>query len=153
MDGYEVTRRFEIDMGHRLQKHESKCAKLHGHRYRIELTLRAEDLDDVGRVIDFGYMKEKFGTWLDDNLDHKLMLEQDDDLGLDAGSLADAEGVLGIVRVPFSPTVENLTTWLYGKAVCLFDDESRQLGLVVEKLRVYETPNCWADFDRESWQG
>ena len=42
-----ITRRMPaVDAGHRLQRHESKCRSLHGHRYEFELTVEAAELDD-----------------------------------------------------------------------------------------------------------
>ena len=55
----EITRRLEFDAGHRVLGHEGKCKNLHGHRYSAEITVTAPDLDGLGRVIDFGVIKEK----------------------------------------------------------------------------------------------
>ena len=51
-------RRLEFDSGHRVLRHESKCRHVHGHRYVLELTCAAAQLDDLGRVIDFGVTRQ-----------------------------------------------------------------------------------------------
>ena len=71
------TRRLEWDAMHRIPRHESKCAAFHGHRYAAELTCLAP-LDDRGRVIDFGVVKERVGGWIDENWDHTAILQRDD---------------------------------------------------------------------------
>lgn len=141
------TRRLEFDMGHRLQRHESKCSRIHGHRYAVELTCEAA-LDAVGRVIDFGKIKEVVGGWIDAELDHRLMLEQDDPIcamivnGLAAES-DDVPEEMWPVGVPFSPTAENLARFIAEEAAALLDENAPGVRLV--HVRLYETPNGWAD--------
>src|SRR5260370_22712579 len=73
-----ITRAFEIDAGHRLLKHESKCKNVHGHRYRIEVTVTARELDVVGRVLDFSEVKRRIGGWLNENWDHAFIAQHGD---------------------------------------------------------------------------
>ena len=126
------TRRVEFDAGHRVDGHESKCARLHGHRYAIEITASAPELDSVGRVIDFGVLKGVVGKWIDENWDHRMLLWHGD-------CTLDEEP--GVVRVPFNPTAENMAVFLLEKANELLIDYS----VTVVGIRVWETPNCWAD--------
>lgn len=150
------TRRLEFDAGHRLQRHESKCAHLHGHRYAVELTCAADfaralrtpggpdvppiGLDAVGRVIDFAKVKEVVGGWLDAHLDHALILESTDPL---VELLKPHEPRL--YTVPFSPTAENLTRYIAVFAEALLRRHAP--GVQLKHVRLYETPNGWADFD------
>ena len=52
------TRRLEFDSAHRVMNHEGKCKMLHGHRYVLEASFSAKKLDELGRVIDFGVIRE-----------------------------------------------------------------------------------------------
>ncbi|HET9130028.1 MAG TPA: 6-carboxytetrahydropterin synthase, partial [Terriglobia bacterium] len=75
---WQAKRYHDISCGHRVYGHESKCAHLHGHNYRVHFVCEAEQLDQVGRVIDFSEIKHRLCEWLEDNWDHKfLMWEQD----------------------------------------------------------------------------
>ena len=65
----ECTRRIKFDAGHRVHLHESKCRNAHGHQYIVFIYATAENLDKLGRVIDFSVLKEKFHGWIDDNWD------------------------------------------------------------------------------------
>ena len=68
------TRKLEFDSAHRVMEHESKCKMLHGHRYVVEASFAAKELDEIGRIIDFGLIREILGKWIDDNLDHNAIL-------------------------------------------------------------------------------
>lgn len=126
---FTVKRYHDICAGHRVYGHESKCAHLHGHNYRIhftcvpgdgkpkrkffgqepETTARTESgLDQLGRVVDFSVVKATLCEWLEENWDHKfLMWEQDpavgDMLNIDPS---------GLVILPFNPTAENMAKYL-----------------------------------------
>ena len=133
-----ATRRLEFDAAHRVMNHESQCKNLHGHRYVIEATLEAPELDALGRVVDFGVIKQKLGQWLDDHWDHATILwEKDRPLGEAIASQTGQE----IFYLPYNPTAENLGRYLI-EAVCptLFEAPLR-----IARLRVQETPNCYAD--------
>lgn len=131
------TRRLEFDAGHRLMKHESKCRNVHGHRYVVELTCAAESLDEVGRVIDFAAIKREVGGWIDADLDHGFIIQQGDPL-FDA--LLNDRTKFHVVG--FSPTAENLVAYIATNA----QDILTPLGIRVTHVRLFETPNCWADW-------
>lgn len=130
------TRRIEFDAAHRVLEHESKCKNLHGHRYAIEVSFSAEGLDALGRVVDFGVIRERLGAWVDENWDHTTILfERDKELGK---SISDITGQ-NIFYLPTNPTAENMAAYLLEK-VCpiLFAD----LNIVCVGIRLHETPNC-----------
>lgn len=133
------TRRLEFDAGHRLLEHEGKCRYLHGHRYALEASFTAASLDSVGRVVDFGVIKEKLGGWIDAHWDHTTVLhEKDRQLG---DTIEKATGQK-IYYLPMNPTAENMADYLF-RAVCpqLFEG----LGLRCTKITLHETPNCKAE--------
>lgn len=136
----------EFDAGHRVAGHESKCARLHGHRYKIELHARVvaskfggRSTDDIGRVVDFSVLKELIGGWIDDKWDHRLLIWEDDDcLAL---SSDEERSELGITDVPFNPTAENMAQHLVD-VVC--PSQMEGTGVEVYYVVVWETPNCYA---------
>ncbi len=71
------TRRIQFCCGHRVHRHEGKCANLHGHNYVLFVTAQGS-LDSVGRVIDFSVLKERIGGWIDQNWDHGFVLGVED---------------------------------------------------------------------------
>jgi 6-pyruvoyltetrahydropterin/6-carboxytetrahydropterin synthase len=133
------TRSIHFDAAHRIVNHESKCRFMHGHRYVVEATFVADGLDTLGRVIDFGVIKERLSGWIDENWDHNAILwENDKELG---GAIAAATSQK-VFYLPVNPTAENIADYLL-KNVCpaLFADA--QVKCI--KIRVHETPNCYAD--------
>lgn len=100
---YQITRKHEIHCGHRVYGHEGKCRNLHGHAYVFHLTCEAEELDALGRVIDFGVIKSLLCQWLEDNWDHRMLIWSEDPI-LPQFLLLDPS----VVSVPFNPTAENI---------------------------------------------
>jgi 6-pyruvoyltetrahydropterin/6-carboxytetrahydropterin synthase len=133
------TRKLEFDAAHRVMLHESKCKYLHGHRYVVEATFMADALDALGRVIDFGVIKQVLGTWIDEHFDHNTILNiEDKQLGeMIAGQLQQ-----NIYYLPYNPTAENIAKYLL-EEICpkLFAD----YPINCVHIRVYETPNCYAE--------
>jgi len=173
-----ITRHFEFDMGHRVLGHESKCAYLHGHRYGADITVTAEELDSIDRVIDFSEVKRIVGKWIDDNWDHNVMLHINDPLlrayvpedgmswdeWIDDGpqsvmKLSTFSGPLtGLTsepifngRLPFIvPDCQNTTAEIIAKV--LFEKATELLSpceIQVVEVRINETPNCWAVYNLE----
>ena len=133
-----ITRRIEIDAGHRLLKHEGRCAHPHGHRYAFEVTVApTAPLDAAGRVVDFGVVKELVGGWLDRAWDHAFIVQRGDPLET---WLRDQRCRHYVLADP--PSAEHL-------AACVFAQAQVLLGgrLTVVRVRCYETPSCWADAD------
>ena len=141
------TRRFEWDAAHRVLRHESKCAHLHGHRYVAEVTFGAEALDEVSRVIDFGAIKEQLGKWIDDEWDHTTLVNEEDTALVEfcAHQWQRARAAGKVPRKAYrfkgEPTAENIAAELLRVAKRMFNRD----GLWVEKVRIWETPNCWAE--------
>ena len=103
-----ATRYHDFSTGHRVFGHESKCAHLHGHNYRIHLTVEAEELDNIGRVLDFSVIKERLAVWLEEHWDHKFLVWEQDPFSSTLKDL-DPEGT---VIVNFNPTAENMGQYL-----------------------------------------
>ncbi len=133
------TRRIEFDAAHRVMGHEGKCRNLHGHRYAVEATFSATSLDPLGRVVDFGVIKERLGQWIDTNWDHTTIL-YDKDAAL--GKAIATETGQEIFYLPQNPTAENMADYLL-HTICpeLFGN----LPIACLSLRLYETPNCYAE--------
>ena len=139
-----ITRYHDFSAGHRVHGHESKCAHLHGHNYRVHFTCTAKELDKVGRVIDFEVVKQKLCEWLEDAWDHKFLIWDKDDSPI--GSLLREQvgwTSTGIREVPFNPTAENIARYLVeevGPTVLL------NTGVILISCTVDETRKCSASY-------
>ena len=131
----------DISCGHRVYGHESKCAHLHGHNYRVHFKV-VGDLDRIGRVMDFSVIKEKLCMWLEDNWDHKFLLWKDDP----AVELINHVDPGGLVIVPFNPTAENMAEYLVG---VIGPQQLEGTGVQLVSVVVEETRKCSAGYERE----
>ena len=75
---HRVSKDITFCYGHRLLNYDGKCQYLHGHNGRAVITLETPHLDDLGMVVDFSKLKQVIGSWIDQTLDHKMLLHKDD---------------------------------------------------------------------------
>ena len=135
---WQAKRYHDISCGHRVFQHESKCAHLHGHNYRVHFTCEAEELDNIGRVIDFSDMKSRLCMWLEDNWDHKTLIWENDPW---AQVLPEIDPT--IVIVPFNPTAENIAQHL---VEVIGPQQLAGTGIRLVHCDVEETRKCSASF-------
>lgn len=134
-----VERYHDISMGHRVVGHENKCRHLHGHNYRIHFTCTADRLDDLGRVIDFGIIKQLLCEWLEQHWDHRMMIWQEDPLLPELQRLVPED----IVVVPFNPTAEQMAEYLVQTVGPM---QLRDTGVRLVAVRIEETRKCSAAY-------
>lgn len=141
-----ITRRLEFDAGHRIPDHKSQCRHLHGHRYAIEITLSGDIIRRTGdpangMVMDFSEVKALAMQHLVEDWDHAFLVWAGDRPIVDfLQSLPDHKTVL----LDCVPTAENLAQQAFEILDAVYRDTyGNQLRL--ERLRLYETPNCWAE--------
>ena len=141
-----ITRRLEFDSGHRIPNHDGQCKHLHGHRYAIEVTLTGEVADhpgkaDDGMVLDFGDIKRLTNQYVVEPWDHAfLVAKEDESLVAFLATLPNHKTVV----MEHVPTVENLANAAFAILQPVFS-KSFSGRLELSALRLYETPNCWAD--------
>jgi len=144
-----ITRRLEFDAGHRIPDHRSLCRHLHGHRYAIEVTVsgditRMDGDPRNGMVVDFSEIKTLIKQLVVDRWDHAFLAYQGDTAII---AFLDTLPDHRTVVLDVVPTAENLAQ----KAFDLLDAPVGALAnkaLRLENVRIYETPNCWADAKR-----
>lgn len=146
----QITRRLEFDAGHRIPDHKSQCRHLHGHRYAIEITLSGAVISSAGSanngmVMDFSEIKEIANQHLVSHWDHAFFVFRGDHLIVDfLATLPDHRTVV----LDAIPTAENLARIAFDTLDPYYRDlYGNQLRL--ERIRLYETPNCWADAIRD----
>lgn len=133
-----ASRYHDISVGHRVCKHESKCRHLHGHNYRIHFHCESDQLDEIGRVIDFSVIKEKLCMWIEANWDHRFLIWQEDP---HAQRLLDIDPL--VVLVPFNPTAENMAIYLVERVAPI---QLRDTGVRLAEVTIEETAKCHATY-------
>jgi 6-pyruvoyltetrahydropterin/6-carboxytetrahydropterin synthase len=140
-DYYEVTREIGIDAAHRVPDHKSKCQNVHGHRYRIEATVKGPLIatgEQSGMVIDFGFLKDEMMEAIDGPADHAMIMYTGDPL---ADKLKDVCGKL--LEVDFIPTAENLAAYWFNQLAKPIENRTQGYAWL-SQVKVWETPNCFS---------
>ena len=130
---YSVTKRIEFCYGHRLLNHDGICRHLHGHNAAAEIDIRSDQLDSRSMVCDFSDIKHVVKSWIDEHIDHKMILRRDDPL---VEVLRQQHEPVFIVDA--NPTVEHIAKIIY--------DYAKSQGFPVHAVRVWETPTSSATY-------
>ena len=130
---YSVTKRIDFCYGHRLLDYGGICKHPHGHNAVAEIEVRTSQLDNRNMVCDFGDIKRIVKGWIDKELDHKMILRADDPLARSLESLGEPMYLLDS-----NPTAERIARLIY--------DVSREQGLPVTRVTLWETPTSWATY-------
>lgn len=130
---YTVTKYIDFCYGHRLLNYDGKCRHLHGHNGRVEISIRGEALDERGMVMDFGEIKSVMKGWIDENLDHRMILHRDD---------PSAEYLISRGEPLFltddNPTAECIARLIY--------EHGRGAGLPIHSVVLWEAPDSFATY-------
>jgi 6-pyruvoyltetrahydropterin/6-carboxytetrahydropterin synthase len=138
---YTLQTNASFDSAHFLKGYQGKCSNIHGHRWKVEVTVASEAVEQEGTlrgmIVDFKTLKQDLKE-LAEELDHSLVIEQDSLKPATKAALLEEE--FRIVELPFRPTAENLAQYFYEE----MEDRDYQVVLV----KVYETPNNCAGYSR-----
>ena len=130
---YAVTKIINFCYGHRLLDYDGMCRHPHGHNAVAEIEIQADALDARNMVADFGDIKRIVKGWVDREIDHRMILRRDDPLVASLEALGEP-----VYLLDSNPTVERLARLLF--------DISREHGLPVVRVTVWETPTSWATY-------
>jgi 6-pyruvoyltetrahydropterin/6-carboxytetrahydropterin synthase len=130
---FSVTREITFCYGHRLLNYDGKCRHLHGHNGKAVITLAADSLDHLGMVMDFTRLKRVVGAWIDEQLDHKMLLHRDDPILPYLRQQGEPVYVLDV-----NPTAENIARLIYEFAA--------EQGFPVVEVKLWETDSCFASY-------
>ena len=138
------------DMGHRVLNHRSICKGLHGHRYKAEICIDGEliqesGISEEGMVIDFSDIKQTAQRYIQVELDHAFMVWDKDVELLDF--FKNSTGHKPVI-VPFTPTAENVAAYIFNELKDKFTDVFKT-GLHLQSVKLWETPSSYALFESE----
>jgi 6-pyruvoyltetrahydropterin/6-carboxytetrahydropterin synthase len=130
---FRVSREIDFCYGHRLLNYAGKCRFLHGHNGRAVITIEAPELDDRGMVLDFSDIKQVVSTWIDETLDHRMLLHREDPAVPFLQELGEP-----LYLLDRNPTAENIAQLIF--------DFTHQAGFPVVETCLWETPRCFASY-------
>jgi 6-pyruvoyltetrahydropterin/6-carboxytetrahydropterin synthase len=139
-----IMRRIKFCSGHRLHQHGGKCEHFHGHNYVADFFVTGDQVDSVGRVVDFAELKTRFKGWIDAHWDHSFLISQED---------RNAEQALRMVEpmryfvLPYNPTAENMARYLLENVA---PDVLLGTGARATAVRIWETEDSYAEASIET---
>lgn len=141
-----ITKQFGFEMSHALLNYDGLCRNIHGHSYKLQITVRGEPIQSSGSpkdgmVIDFSILKKLIQEQIVRHLDHSLMINKNADIEkLSAlGQMYERHQV-----VPFQPTSENMVVYIAEKVKLLLPEHTELFS-----VRLYETANSFAEWYAE----
>ncbi len=136
---YTLKTEASFDSAHFLSGYDGKCSNLHGHRWKIEIEIRSEELfsdgQQRGMITDFGKLKADLKA-LADSFDHAFIYEKSSLKPATVKSLKEEN--FRLIEVDFRPTAENFARYFFLRM--------KKAGYDVSRLTVYETPNNCASY-------
>lgn len=141
-----LTKEFSFEAAHALGGYDGPCREIHGHSYRLFVTIKGEPSTDPtnpkqGMVMDFGVLKKIVSEEIISRFDHALVLRSTADEAL---RKLLAEQFDNLIVVDYQPTCENM-----------LDDFARRIsarlpeGVVLHSLRLHETATSYAEWYAE----
>lgn len=141
MSTIRITKEFTFDMAHALAHYDGKCKNIHGHTYRLCVTISGKPVakgTKAGMVMDFSDLKEIVSREILEPFDHSLALSQDDE------RFADFHGAPKVHLTPYQPTCENLLVDFVSRLNRNFTD-----GVSLKTVVLHETPTSYASWHAE----
>jgi len=132
---FRVSREIDFCYGHRLLNYAGKCKYLHGHNGRAIITIESAKLDERGMVLDFSDIKNVVSTWIDEKLDHLMLLQRTDPVVPMLEKMGEP-----LFLMDENPTAENIAKLIF--------EFTASRGFPIVECQLWETPRCFATYRR-----
>lgn len=130
---FEILKSVYFCYGHRLLNYVGPCQHLHGHNAKVDILLASKDLDERGMVMDFGDVRDTIKRWIDDTLDHTMLLAEGDPL-IEALEQKGERFYL----MQDNPTAENIAKLIFQQA--------KEAGFPIVAVTLWETETSFARY-------
>lgn len=143
-----VSKEFTFDCAHMLTGHEALCKNLHGHTYKVQVKVYAEQItggSSAEMVLDFKYLKRAIEECIKDLFDHALILSSESFRGKAENELlrwAEKYNMRHYV-MPSRTTAENMAIHFEELIRCYLNNQD--IYPIEVHVRVYETPTSFAE--------
>ncbi|MEC9400227.1 MAG: 6-carboxytetrahydropterin synthase [Myxococcota bacterium] len=135
---YRITLEHNFETAHRLSSPGApiKCQSIHGHSWWVKATIAGEQLDEMGMLVEFGAFKKAWRAFLDDQVDHHLLVKEGDPVG---EAILGAQPDARLRFLEFDPTTEHLARWLFEQTSQILSQVSPREDLYVVGVHLQET--------------
>lgn len=131
---FKVIRDMHFSYGHRLLNYDGKCAHIHGHTARVQIEIKSEKLNSQKMVVDFFDINKTIEAWINENLDHRLILSKEDPLVSVLKEFGEP-----VVVIEENPTAESFAKLIF--------NEAKKMKLNVSKVVFWENAENAAIFE------
>ena len=132
-----ITKSVKFDAAHVLTNHKGLCKNLHGHTYRVDVSVRQAENDRSDMVMDFKDVKRICEEIVVTKFDHAFIYDETSSAESEIAAVVMRNG-MRVAALPFRSTAENLAKWMFGML------GERIAGLC--SVRVYETAESFAEY-------
>jgi len=132
-----VTKTVKFDAAHVLTNHQGLCKNLHGHTYRVDVSVAQADADGRDMVIDFKDLKRLATETVCDRFDHAFIYNTESAGEREIAAVVEKNG-MRTVAIPFRSTAENLAK--------LFYNDLKPLIAGLSAVKVWETAESCAEY-------
>ena len=137
-----VTRHEEFEAAHRLRDYDGACTNLHGHSYKIEVTVTGEQNDKQwGMIVDFNYLKKAIKSVVPD---HMFIACSKDPISLEIANILSKNNLKYII-FDFDPTAENMCKY-FAEEIASYLRAENINNIIVSKVKLWETTNSYAEY-------
>lgn len=151
MPTFRLCRRFTVESGHMLSRHPERCRFPHGHTRTVEVVVAGERLNEDGMLVDFKALKRAVAAHIE-RYDHAMAVNSQDPALPFLRETYPDDAI--IVFENEEPTTEAMAREIYEHVAGVFargfQDGPYQIPAGearVERVRVWETPNSWAEYE------
>jgi len=138
---YKITKEFEFEAAHMLER--GKCRSLHGHSYKLQVTISAEELSD-GMVIDFSELAKIVNAAIIDKTDHAFIYNINSRDETETAIVGILKGTTRLLyALSYVPTAENMARHFFDVLKPLINKDGR----VLSGVKVYEGAGSWAEYE------
>ena len=133
-----ITKEFTFETAHRISNHPAACKHIHGHSYRLLVTVSAEEIQENDMIIDFKELKQIVNEKVIKTFDHALVLKRNDET-IKLAQNIDSK----IFWMEYEPTVERLIEYIKIQI-----QNSLGKPVFLKKLKLYETATSFGEWEK-----
>jgi len=140
----EITKEFNFELAHSLGFHKGQCANLHGHSYKMMITIKSNKLVN-GMIMDFSELKSIVNETIINQYDHACVINENSDYEFDKQLIALLKRYnKKLVLVNFYPTAEEMARHFFEKLKETFNKDVH-----IEEVVLYETKASYARYGED----
>lgn len=151
---YTATKEFNFAMSHRLEEHKGLCNNVHGHNYKLlvtvsrkkdELIKKSENISSAEMITDFTDLKNMVNEIIVDKFDHAFVYNENDKISQKIANFLISLIGQKVLPLPCRTTAEAMSQWIYFE----LNEQFKSLDIECDHIKLYETDKSIAEYNQE----